>query len=399
MLSNSPTKAIKKLQRGLEHKFLWVAYSGGIDSSVLLHAVVKVFGPKSCGAIYIDHQINPLSKQWSAHCEHVCREIGIRFLSRPIRLNKGNLENQARLARYKEWAKLLRRGEVILTAHHADDVAETRLWQLFTGRAPIGIPHTRPLGLAQIIRPFLSLKRTDIEVYAAENDLRWIEDCSNKDSIYDRNWLRHELLPITRRRFPKAVENLANLKWPELPTFKKEALPIASASHEMNIRAWLQAYGLFPRDAQIREIMRQSSLRDRFTSVSLSKFLSVRSHQGRLFVVREKEPIKHRHIRVGEFLNLDSGQLRWRRSGRGFSAGDLVFLGTRKGGESISVGTRSKSLNEIFRERQVPLWQRDVWPLLFVDGLLESVPGITMSDKYFSNEKDGTYVPVWEPSE
>ena len=145
--------------------------------------------------------------------------------------------------------------------------------------------------------------------------------------------------------------------------------------------------------------MRQSSLRDRFTSVSLSKFLSVRSHQGRLFVVREKEPIKHRHIRVGEFLNLDSGQLRWRRSGRGFSAGDLVFLGTRKGGESISVGTRSKSLNEIFRESQVPLWQRDVWPLLFVDGLLESVHGITMSDNYFSNEKDGTYVPVCEPTE
>ena len=399
MLSDSPTEAIKKLQRALEPKFLWVGYSGGIDSSVLLHAVVKVFGPKSCGAIYIDHQINPLSKKWGAHCQNVCQEIGIPFLSRQIRLNKGNLENQARLARYKEWTKLLRRGEIILTAHHADDVAETRLWQLFTGRAPIGIPYTRPLGLARIVRPFLSLNRTDIEVYASENELRWIEDGSNKDRIYDRNWLRHELLPIARTRFPKAVENLAKLKWPELPDFKKEPLPIASASHEINIRAWLQAYGLFPTDAQIREIMRQDSLRHGSISVSLSNFLSVRSHRGRLFVVREKEAIKHRHIRVGEFLNLDSGQLHWRKSRSGFSAGDLVFLGTRKGGESISVGTRSKSLNEIFRENQVPLWQRDVWPLLFVDDLLESVPGITMSDKCFSNEKDGTYVPVWEPSE
>ena len=161
------------------------------------------------------------------------------------------------MARYKEWTKLLRRGEIILTAHHADDVAETRLWQLFTGRAPIGIPYTRPLGLARIVRPFLSLNRTDIEVYASENELRWIEDGSNKDRIYDRNWLRHELLPIARTRFPKAVENLAKLKWPELPDFKKEPLPIASASHEINIRAWLQAYGLFPTDAQIREIMRQ----------------------------------------------------------------------------------------------------------------------------------------------
>ena len=132
MSSDLPVEAIKKLQRTIEHKFLWVGYSGGMDSSVLLHAVLEVFGPKSCGAIHIDHQVNRLSKRWGSHCQQVCQELGIRFLCRSVKLNKGNLENQARLARYDEWSKLLYRGEIILTAHHADDLAETRLWQLFS---------------------------------------------------------------------------------------------------------------------------------------------------------------------------------------------------------------------------------------------------------------------------
>ncbi len=190
-------------------RFIYVAYSGGIDSTVLLHACNEICqqGGHQLRAIHVNHHIHTDSSQWAQHCADQCEQMGveIRCIEVDIQPYKYlGVEGAARQVRYEAFEKYLSPGDVLLTGHHADDQLETMLLQLFRGAGVHGLAGCAPsreLGHSLLIRPFLNLTRATIEHYAREHQLAWKEDPSNCSIAHDRNYLRHQVMPHLHARW------------------------------------------------------------------------------------------------------------------------------------------------------------------------------------------------------
>ncbi|UTW46187.1 tRNA lysidine(34) synthetase TilS [bacterium SCSIO 12696] len=194
---------------------VYVGYSGGLDSQTLLHAVVAVLGAEKVTALHINHQISANADAWQAHCAEQCRQLGVQLQAFRVNLDSNeNTELAARNARYQVFESALRTNELLLLAHHADDQAETVLYRLMRGAGPrglAGIPRSRPLGKGQLLRPLLDISRQDIQRYAQSHNLNWVEDESNQQLDYDRNYLRHQVLPALETRWPDATKRLGQV--------------------------------------------------------------------------------------------------------------------------------------------------------------------------------------------
>jgi tRNA(Ile)-lysidine synthase len=188
-----------------------VGFSGGLDSTVLLHAVSCLARDAAFElfALHVHHGLSTNAGAWADSCARVCRELNIplNILSVDVPLNTGEgVEAAARRLRHKALAD--HPAKWILLAHHADDQAETVLHNLLRGagvRGAAAMPESR----GRVLRPLLGLARDELLAYARAHRLVWIEDESNADSRYTRNFLRHEILPLITSRFPKASAQLA----------------------------------------------------------------------------------------------------------------------------------------------------------------------------------------------
>lgn len=195
-----------------------VAFSGGLDSSVLLHALANlpIEGENrvSVIAIHIDHGLQPESFSWSELCKVTAAKLGVEFrsINVNVQLDSGKgPEAAAREARYSALHTELRNDDWLLSAHHREDQAETLLLNLIRGSGPAGIAgigSIRRFGPGWLARPMLSINRADIEIYASDNELRWAEDLSNTDRRFDRNFLRHEVMPNLKLRWPDIAARL-----------------------------------------------------------------------------------------------------------------------------------------------------------------------------------------------
>lgn len=186
-----------------------VAFSGGVDSTVLAHALVRA--RRQLGALrlaHVDHGLQSASAEWSRHCARQARAWRVPFVSLRARVDirKGDsLEAAARDARYRALASVLAPGEVLVTAQHRDDQVETLLLQLFRGSGVAGLaamPVIAPFAEGRIVRPLLGVSRAELIEHARVHDLRWIDDPSNADHRFARNYLRQEILPALRQRWP-----------------------------------------------------------------------------------------------------------------------------------------------------------------------------------------------------
>lgn len=195
-----------------------VAFSGGVDSHVLLHALVQVREQLPCSelhAIHVNHGIHPDAGQWARHCEFICRELGVSIEIGELQLQRQagqSLEASAREARYQVWAQLMREGDMLLLAHHQDDQAETLLLQLMRGsgvKGLAGMPACTTFAQGWLARPLLQQDREALLQYAIGVQLPWIEDPSNMDTAFDRNFLRHVVVPLLRQRWPSLGMTLA----------------------------------------------------------------------------------------------------------------------------------------------------------------------------------------------
>lgn len=196
-----------------------IAFSGGLDSSVLLDAAVRVLGASRCVALHVHHGLSPNADRWLAHCEAAAHALGVRFEAQHVRIARDggeSIEAAAREARYRALDVMCARQGVaaLWLAHHADDQAETVLLQLLRGSGVMGLAAMAPQRIdetaaAPRVRPFLHLLRAQLERYAHLRGLRWIEDESNADTRYARNALRHEVLPALTTRFPGFRDALA----------------------------------------------------------------------------------------------------------------------------------------------------------------------------------------------
>jgi len=193
-----------------------IAFSGGLDSTVLLHllatlAKTDTFPPLS--AIHVHHGLQAAADAWPAHCRAVCDALGVPLQVIRVQVRPGaSLERAAREARYQAFAEVTGAGELLITGQHRDDQAETLLFRLLRGAGVRGLaamPVQRPLAGGYLVRPLLDVSRADLEAYAREHQLTWVEDPSNADPRFSRNYLRHHVFPRLIERWPQAVSTMA----------------------------------------------------------------------------------------------------------------------------------------------------------------------------------------------
>ncbi len=275
MLKNIQESVLKFFQKievaqKLAHQPLWLAFSGGVDSSVLLHLIFNL-GLRP-GLIHVNHQVSPHSEAWAQHAKEVAKHYGlpleIKILPAFHADSGESFEAWARDQRHDIFKEILSAGGLIFLGHHLDDQAETFLLQLLRGAGPKGLssmPAEKKLGNGFLLRPLLSASREDIENYASFYEIAYVNDESNENLRFKRNVLRHEVLPILKAHFAGCLESvsraamlcahesellselideklldLVNPSEPDVFYFKKNTFQEASpAMQRQLLRAWL----------------------------------------------------------------------------------------------------------------------------------------------------------------
>ena len=279
-----------------------IAYSGGLDSTVLLDAAVRVAGAARCVALHVHHGLSPNADRWLSHCETTAHALGVDFYAEKVRIRRDggeSVEAAAREARYRALDAIgTQHGVAALwLAHHADDQAETVLLQLLRGAGVAGLAAMAPQRTDEAfalprVRPFLHLLRAQLQRYAQLRGLRWIEDESNADTRYARNALRHEVLPALKTHFPgfrdalartarhaataqRLLDDLAKIDLRAIARddgvrLSRKALIALDDARAANVlRVWIRAQALpAPSAARLGDMLRQ--LREARTGYALS---------------------------------------------------------------------------------------------------------------------------------
>jgi tRNA(Ile)-lysidine synthase len=236
---------------------LCVGYSGGLDSSVLLHALGANAAARARGlrALHIDHGLHPDSTRWAGHCRATCNDLQISLAVVRVDVDHSDTlgrEGAARHARHAAFAAHLADGALLALAHHRDDQAETLLLRLLHGAGHEGLAGMRELrrcGAGWLWRPWLDLPRAALHDYARANDVRWIEDPSNSDRTLARNHLRHAVLPALQSRWPDATRRIA--------AAAARARDEADLLLTLGQRAMAQAQGVDPATLSLHELRAQ----------------------------------------------------------------------------------------------------------------------------------------------
>lgn len=401
----------------LEPAPLLVAFSGGLDSHVLLHALARSPTAVARGlrAIYIDHGLQDDSAQWATRCMGYADALGVELLVHEVdvvRRSGLGLEASARRARYAKIEALLEPGEVVALAHHRDDQTETVLLKLLRGAGPEGIGAMRPLrrlGPGWAWRPLLALPRAALREYAEYHALGWINDPSNADQTIDRNYLRMQVLPRIAQRWPEAEGSIAqSAAWARAASeFIEGEAERALARIQgldpatLDFRAWL-ALPMALRDPVVRRWLRALDLPEptHFQAAELVRQLA-EAGEDRQPCVRwpGTELRRYRELLhalpplqfppldwVADFdgrvlaLPLDLGTLRL--AGRTQPMDEPLQVRFRRGGESLRLvsGGHARELRDLFQEAGIPPWQRGRLPLVFgPDGTLLAVADLWLA--------------------
>ena len=202
-------------------KNIFIAYSGGSDSTALIHLLssIKVDKNTKVKAIHINHNLSENSLLWERHCREKCSKLGIDLIveSVEIKSDGGGLEAASRKVRYKIFERLLDKDDQILLGHHSDDVAETLFMRLLRGTGPDGMEGPklkRFLGQGVLVRPFLGVSKKEILDYLKKHNIDYIQDDSNLSNDFDRNYLRNEIFPMLEKKwnnFPNRVNNFSKI--------------------------------------------------------------------------------------------------------------------------------------------------------------------------------------------
>ena len=203
---------LEGLHLDLQERY-YVAFSGGVDSTVLLHLMSQLSSQRGFEliALHVSHNLQAESSAWAEHCAEMCASLGVSFRHTSLNLDSSS-EATARDARYQWFSEQVEYGSVLMTAHHQQDRAETFLFNLMRGAGSTGLSSLRakrPFFGAKLVRPLLGLNKQQILDYAHQHDLKWVEDPSNNDQGYSRNEIRHQVLPTLETFRPDAIQNIA----------------------------------------------------------------------------------------------------------------------------------------------------------------------------------------------
>ena len=211
-----PAKLLQALSPWRNAPAWHIAFSGGLDSTVLLHLLAILAKSETLpplSAVHVHHGLQAVADAWPSHCQSVCDSLGVPLRVIHVHVQPGaSLERAAREARYQAFTEVARVGKAVLTGQHRDDQAETLLFRLLRGAGVRGLaamPAHRTLAGGFLVRPLLDVSRAELEAYAGDHQLKWIEDPSNADPRFSRNYLRHRVIPTLTERWPQAVSSLA----------------------------------------------------------------------------------------------------------------------------------------------------------------------------------------------
>ncbi|MGX2039689.1 tRNA lysidine(34) synthetase TilS [Methylocaldum sp. MU1018] len=423
----------------------WIGYSGGLDSQVLLHlcAGLKARHPDfEFTAAHVHHGLQASADEWAEFCEATCRTLGIpfRLLSVDAAAKPGESpEEAARNARYDALRALLSESEVLLTAQHRDDQAETVLLQLLRGAGIAGLaamPERTALGPGFLLRPLLSFSRRQLREYAQAHGLTWIEDPSNRDLSYDRNFIRHEVLPLLEKRWPASRDSLArtarhcaeaqallnslaedllkSVIHPERNTLILDRLrDCAEPDRRLILREWLRSGGFRMPSTRILERASKETLNarpDRNPTIRWSEG-EIRRYRGELFLMPAAPPFHPHEIIPWDGAatlhlpdgNGELGATPEKRQGISLAAwrSGKITVRYRQGGESLRLPGRegSHDLKKLFQEAGIPPWIRERTPLIYIDDELATVAGWWVSDACAGKPKDCNMVIRWRAPE
>ncbi|WP_297811959.1 tRNA lysidine(34) synthetase TilS [uncultured Methylophaga sp.] len=435
----NPQQFIVDLIRQVDDRAVCVAYSGGVDSHVLLHLLATTHHPQlpAIRALHIDHGLHPDSSRWAVQCRQTAADLGVSFESVSVSVDSVDelgLEAAAREARYHAFRFDLADNEVLLTAQHQQDQAETLLLQLLRGAGPAGLSamaeESDNQGLT-VIRPFLGISKTDIVSYAKLHKLQWIDDPSNDDQTLNRNYLRHAIWPLLEQRWPgmattlsrsadhcrEAVvlmRGLAQLDAGQVLLTDSDGLSISALTQLPEARQRnLLRYAIetaelpLPSAAILQRVLEEVCLaaEDKNPHVEWPGGL-VRRYRDQLFIESaetDRTDLGETLINGTETMTLGDGRrLHWRlSSGQGLKPHVLnsqIMLKFRQGGERIRLQghAQHKSLKQLFQEWGVPPWQRTQIPLLFVGQELIAVVGYGYAEHYAADIGEKGWLPLLE---
>ena len=417
-----------------------VGLSGGIDSVVLLHLLLRRLriAPARISAIHVNHQISPQAGRWAAFCRRLCRDLGVKLRVVKVDVPRGNsTEAAARKARYAVFAAS--GADVLVLAHNRDDQAETVLLQLLRGAGPrglAGMPVLRAAatGMPPVLRPLLAVPRRTIAAHAQHYRLQWVEDDSNRDPAYLRNFLRHQVMPVIERKVPGAGATLARAARHQAEAsdlldvlaaqdlgaaagIRMCRLPLALlrplAPHRARnaLRYFLRCNDVAMPDAdRLEELLRQAltARADARVRVELDG-VGLRRFQDALYILR---PLPRPGATFEQAWNGRGvlalpqlgGSLRLVRSkGEGIAAdvlrSALLVVRARRGGEVLRPAPdgRLRTVRNLLQEAAVPPWLRERLPFLYVDGVLAAVPGVGVDAKFQASMDESGLRPAWLP--
>jgi tRNA(Ile)-lysidine synthase len=411
---------------------LAVALSGGIDSMVLLDAMARLAEGRAIAlcAVHVHHGLSPNAQAWADFCAAQCAQRGLTLALVRVAVARERGRSLEALARSARYGSLLAQdADLVALAHHADDQAETLLLQLMRGAGPHGLaamPAFAP-GRPALLRPLLGLSRETLAAYARLRGLSWIDDESNADRRYARNFLRHEIVPLLRARFPgypatlvraarhqadaaalldelAALDAAGALDEAGLESARLAALPPTRAR---NLLRWfLRRQGVRPpSEARLADMLRQlaGSAADARVRISLGD-VEIGRHRGRVDVhappAEAFEEVWHGEAEVA----LPGGVLAFQGAlGAGLACvklgGRRITLRSRAGGERIQLAANRprRAVKKLLQEARMPAWERQALPLVWSDDELVAVPGIGVALGYQAAPDEAGWRIEWRP--
>lgn len=418
---------------------VFVAYSGGVDSHVLLHLCASQPGLRSkIVAVYVDHGLQTMSSAWGDHCRGQATDLGVAFrlLQTDAHAAVGESpEAAARNARYRVLRELLAAGDLLLLAQHREDQMETLMLQLFRGAGPAGLaamPSGCEFGKGRMLRPLLDVAKADILAYAQSQDLQWVEDPTNQSSDFDRNYLRNEIVPLLKQRWPavdKTVARSARLcgdaaamieAWcaqalqavydPSDGSLNIASLPDMGAIQRNNLlRHWLRLRGLKPPSQAVLQTLVDQLVggRDDADAVLIIQGCRIKKYRQKLYCIPQAQisltiepsiwPNDQVQIMFGNGCRLTK-VLASEGIGKPLWDAATVEISPRRGGERLQLPGRvgHRCLKKLYQEAGVPPWERDIRPLIYLDGRLAAVAGLWVADWAWYHEAGACYALDWQ---
>ncbi|MGY0614071.1 tRNA lysidine(34) synthetase TilS [Vibrio sp. FJH11] len=405
-----------------------LAFSGGVDSRLLLELLSRYQQEHAipCHAVYVHHGLSGNADDWADKCQLWAQQAGISYSVEYVHLDTHSgesIELLAREARYQVLAKYIENGDLLLTGQHADDQVETFLLALKRGSGPKGLAcmaESMPFSAGTLIRPLLTTRREHIESVAQSLSLEWVEDESNQDTRYDRNYLRHHIVPELSQRWPsihQAVQRSASLcaqqealldellndvfcraLQPDLSLDIAELALHSGLARARLIRMWLARQNThMPSQVQLGLIWNEVALAQQDANPKLKlKQGEVRRFQNKLYWVTEKPDVTDWQSKI----HIDSALILPGRLGELIlSSGseqptialppqpELLSVTFNPEGLSAHPAARnhSRKLKKLFQEYNVPSWLRRQLPILMYQGKVVAVADLFV-DKAFSGQ-------------